>query len=62
MSKNRHTIRNIDHDLMIEAKVHVLQTGRRTLGELVSDAIELLIYHETREVDQDTAEGLPSLA
>lgn len=62
MSENRHTIRNIDHDLMVEAKVHVLQTGRRTLGELVSDAIELLIYHETREGDQDPSEGLPSSA
>lgn len=53
MSENRHTIRNLDHDLMVEAKVHVLQTGRRTLGELVSDAIELLIEHENREDASD---------
>ena len=49
MSENRHTIRNLDRELVIEARVHALQTGRRGLGELVSDAIELLIAHETED-------------
>lgn len=49
MSGTRNTIRNLDPDLVTEAKVHVLQTGRRTLGELVTDAIELLIDHETSD-------------
>ena len=53
MSGTRNTIRNLDPDLVVEAKVHVLQTGRRTLGELVTDAIELLIDHETREDAHD---------
>jgi hypothetical protein len=49
MSGTRNTIRNLDPDLVTEAKVHVLQTGRRSLGELVTDAIELLIDHETSD-------------
>jgi hypothetical protein len=49
MSGTRNTIRNLDPDLVTEAKVHVLQTGRRSLGELVTDAIELLIDQETSD-------------
>ena len=49
MSENRQTIRNLDRDLVVNARIHALQTGRRTLGELVSDAIELLIDHETHD-------------
>ncbi|WP_299632085.1 hypothetical protein [uncultured Roseobacter sp.] len=62
MSGNRHTIRNLDPELLVEAKVHVLQTGRRSLGELVSDAIELLIEHETREDELDHVCGQSSAA
>ncbi|MCH2249291.1 MAG: hypothetical protein MK042_05785 [Cognatishimia sp.] len=47
MSGTRNTIRNLDPELVIDAKIHALQTGRRTLGELVSDAIEMLIEQET---------------
>lgn len=53
MSGTRNTIRNLDPDLVTEAKVHVLLSGRLTLGELVTDAIELLIDHEAREDAQD---------
>jgi plasmid stability protein len=56
MSENRHTIRNLDRELVIEARVHALQTGRSTLGELVTDAIELLIEQET--VDEGDGEML----
>jgi len=52
----------VDPDLVTEAKVHVLQTGRRTLGELVTDAIELLIDHETREDPQDASDDRTALA
>ncbi|MGX9354993.1 hypothetical protein ACS3SW_07465 [Roseobacteraceae bacterium S113] len=62
MSGNRHTIRNLEPELLIEAKVHVLQTGRRSLGELVSDAIELLIEHETRDDELDSIGGQSSAA
>ncbi len=46
MQATRHTFRNIPKDLVLEAKIHALQT-ERTLGELVSDAIEQLIAEET---------------
>lgn len=52
MSENRHTIRNLDRDLIIEARIHALQTGRCTLGELVTDAIELLIKYETTDCEE----------
>lgn len=53
MQENRHTIRNIDRDLIIDARIHALQTGRCSLGELVSDAIQLLIEQETIEEEQE---------
>ena len=62
MSGTRNTIRNLNPDLVTEAKVHVLQTGRSTLGELVTDAIELLIDHETREDAYDASDGRSALA
>jgi len=62
MSGTRNTIRNLDPELVVEAKVHVLQTGRRSLGELVTDAIELLIHHETREDAQDASDDGAALA
>lgn len=61
MSENRHTIRNLDRNLVMEARVHALQTGRRTLGELVTDAIELLIEQETLDENDDTT-PLPAQA
>ena len=52
MQKTRHTIRNLSRDLIVDARIHALQTGRHSLGELVTDAIELLIDQETiDEVD-----------
>ncbi len=62
MLGTRNTIRNLDPELVVEAKVHVLQTGRRSLGELVTDAIELLIDHETREDAQDASDDAAALA
>jgi len=52
MSENRHTIRNLDPELITQARIHVLQTGRATLGELVSDAVTMLIEYETQEDDE----------
>lgn len=51
MSENRHTIRNLDPELITQARIHVLQTGRATLGELVSEAVAMLIEYETQEDD-----------
>lgn len=52
MQENRHTIRNLDRDLIVDARIHVLQTGRRSLGELVTDAIQLLILEETLDEEE----------
>lgn len=52
MQENRHTIRNLDRDLIIDARIHVLQSGRRSLGELVTDAIQLLILEETLDEEE----------
>ncbi|MEM7005151.1 MAG: hypothetical protein AAF498_04670 [Pseudomonadota bacterium] len=52
MQETRHTIRNLDPDLMIEAKIHVLQTGRRTLGDLINEAIAALIDRETQDEEE----------
>ena len=46
MHTTRHTFRNIPKNLILEAKIHALQT-ERTLGQLVSDALEFLIEEET---------------
>lgn len=61
MTGTRNTIRNLDPDLVTEAKIHVLQTGRRTLGELVSDAIELLIEQETSDEVHSDVPSSPSM-
>lgn len=52
MQENRHTIRNLDRDLIIDARIHVLQSGRRSLGELVTDAIQLLLLEETLDEEE----------
>ena len=35
MSHHRHTIRNLDRDLILEARIYALQSGQ-TLGELIN--------------------------
>lgn len=42
MSDTRHTIRNIDPETVLNARVYALQTGR-TLGELVSESLEFFM-------------------
>lgn len=49
MSENRHTIRNLDPELITQARIHVLQTGRVNLGELFNEAVAMLIEYETQE-------------
>ncbi len=39
MTQTRHTIRNIDPELMIEARVFSVQNSQ-TLGETLTDALE----------------------
>ncbi len=38
MPDNKKTIRNIDDDIMLEARVYAIQT-KRTMGELVSESL-----------------------
>ncbi len=38
MNDNRKTIRNIDTNTFIDARIYALQTGR-TLGEMVTDSL-----------------------
>ena len=38
MTANRKTIRNIDEDVLIDARIYALQTGRN-LGELVNESL-----------------------
>ncbi len=39
MTNARHTVRNLDRDLVLDARVYALQTGR-TLGELINLSLE----------------------
>ena len=57
MQTHRHTIRNIDPDLILEARILALQTGR-TLGELVTEALEAFID----EADDDDIADLDEAA
>lgn len=57
MSDTRHTFRNIPPDVILDAKIHALQT-ERTLGQMVADALTFLIAEETdppEEGDQQAA-------
>lgn len=38
MPDNKKTIRNIDDDIMLEARMYAIQT-KRTMGELVSESL-----------------------
>lgn len=38
MPDNKKTIRNIDDDIMLEARVYAIQT-KRTMGELVTESL-----------------------
>lgn len=51
MNPNRYTIRNLDPDLMMEARLMAVQ-NRQTLGEIVSEA--LAYYFDEDDVDDDT--------
>lgn len=42
MPDNKKTIRNIDDDIMLEARVYAIQT-KRTMGELVTESLEFFM-------------------
>jgi len=45
MAKDRHTIRNLNPELLLEARILALQTGR-TLGETLNHALEYYLSEE----------------
>lgn len=47
----KNSIRNIDPDAFLDAKLYAVETGR-TLGQIISEAIDLML-HDPAEVDQD---------
>ena len=49
MSQDRKTIRNIDPDVLLEAKVYALQNGL-TLGDLINRSLEF--FMEEAEFDE----------
>jgi hypothetical protein len=52
MNRDRYTIRNLDEDLMMEARLLAIQ-NRWTLGETINDA---LAYYFCNEDDDDMAD------
>jgi len=53
MTKTRFTIRNIDPEIMLEARVFSVQ-NRQALGETVTEALEF--YFSSIDDDDDVAE------
>ena len=53
MTQSRHTIRNIDPEIMLEARVFSVQNSQ-TLGDTVSEALEF--YLSNIADDDDVAE------
>ena len=51
MADNRKTIRNIDPDVLIDARVYAIQTGR-TLGDLITESLEFFMAEADEEVEE----------
>ena len=47
----KNSIRNIDPDSFLDAKLYAVETGQ-TLGEVISEAIDLML-HEVHEYPED---------
>ena len=52
MEHTRNTIRHLEPDLLIEARILALQTGQR-LGDVINDA--LIQYFDDIEVDDESS-------
>jgi hypothetical protein len=51
MRNHRHTVRHMDPDLILEARMLALQTGQR-LGDVINEALERYL-EETDLTDED---------
>jgi hypothetical protein len=54
MGYQRHTIRHLDPDLLLEARIFALQTGQR-LGDVVNQAIDFFISEESEGIEDTVA-------
>lgn len=57
MNAQKLSVRNIDYDLILEARIHGLQTGQ-TLGEIVNRSLVLYLdQFDEAEEDHDCTAG-----
>lgn len=57
MDQHRHTFRNIDRDLVREARIHAIETGQ-SLGEVINAALGWYLYElDTAQDDTDMADA-----
>lgn len=61
MATDRHTIRNLDRDLLLEARILSLQTGL-TLGETLNHALEAYLGDQLGWEDESQESTLPEFA
>jgi hypothetical protein len=54
MDAHKHSIRNLDRDLIIEARIYALQAGL-TLGELINLCVEEYLSHCHHDDDWEEA-------
>ena len=52
MADNRHTIRNLDKDLIVEARIYALQTGQ-SLGEVMNSTMDFFFANIDDTVDYE---------
>lgn len=55
MQTTRHTVRNIDKELITEARIFALQTGQN-LGEIINQSLVNYLYEDDEvdvEIDED---------
>lgn len=52
MSDRRHTIRNLDPELVLEARLLAIQIGT-TLGELINQGLEHILSDDVYDDDPD---------
>ena len=57
MIQHRHTIRNIDPDLIREARIYALESECR-LGDIINAALGHFLHHEEDVPDATDLEGM----
>lgn len=52
MKQRRHTIRHIDPNLFLEARILALRTGQR-VGDIINEALEKFLEEHEWDEDED---------